>query len=95
MSDEPLFRSIRQDDPAFGGYTLRVTRSKLPENRRAEYDRYVELEFMSRITCSRRKNSAIVIYRRNEKNGRYGRPGIWRATKQFRSTIMFCGSILK
>jgi len=25
----------------FGGYTLRVARSKLPESERADYDRYV------------------------------------------------------
>lgn len=32
---------ITEDGRLFGGYTLRVTRSKLPEEEKADYDRYV------------------------------------------------------
>lgn len=32
---------LTQDGRLFGGYTLRVARSKLPETERADYDRYI------------------------------------------------------
>lgn len=32
---------LTSDGRLFGGYTLRVARSKLPENERADYDRYI------------------------------------------------------
>ena len=32
---------LTEDGRLFGGFTLRVSRSKLPESERAEYDRYV------------------------------------------------------
>jgi uncharacterized protein YegJ (DUF2314 family) len=33
--------ALSEDGRLFGGYTLRVTRSKLPENQRADYDRHI------------------------------------------------------
>lgn len=33
--------TLTTDGRLFGGYTLRVTRSKLPEEERAKYDRYI------------------------------------------------------
>ena len=32
---------LTEDGRLFGGYTLRVSRSKLPESERADYDRYI------------------------------------------------------
>jgi hypothetical protein len=32
---------LTKDGRLFGGYTLRVARSKLPERERAAYDRYI------------------------------------------------------
>lgn len=32
---------LTEDGRLFGGFTLRVSRSKLPESQRAEYDRYI------------------------------------------------------
>ncbi len=33
--------ALTEDGRLFGGYTLRVSRTKLPENERADYDRYI------------------------------------------------------
>jgi uncharacterized protein YegJ (DUF2314 family) len=33
--------ALTEDGRLFGGYTLRVSRSKLPESERADYDRYI------------------------------------------------------
>lgn len=33
--------ALTEDGRLFGGYTLRVSRSKLPENQRADYDRHI------------------------------------------------------
>jgi uncharacterized protein YegJ (DUF2314 family) len=33
--------ALNEDGRLFGGYTLRVSRSKLPENQRTDYDRYI------------------------------------------------------